>query len=33
VEEISSTTVIPPGFQVSLDAVGNLRIERKGGIR
>ncbi|HEY7820421.1 MAG TPA: hydantoinase/oxoprolinase family protein, partial [Vicinamibacteria bacterium] len=33
VEEISSTTVIPPGFQVSLDAFGNLRIERKGGIR
>jgi N-methylhydantoinase A len=33
VEETSATTVIPPGFQVSLDPFGNLRIERKGGLR
>lgn len=33
VEETSATTVIPPGFRVSLDPFGNLRIERKGGLR
>ncbi len=32
VEEISATTVIPPGFQVCLDPFGNLRIERKGAL-